>query len=163
MKSKIIGRRPFQTPGIPKLKIIWNDVYCSWSLSIKGQRIAFVKSLCLKSLNSIIITLFNPLLNGLFWVLHHMDFFGFLDFSGLFEILGLEKGGPIGPPPYEIGLKSQSTYMCRVQSCVSRLPNYWPPSPNPFLNPARVSSPRTKGTRRAVRGVGGQYFGRRET
>jgi hypothetical protein len=34
-----------------------------------------------------------------------MDFSGFLDFSGLFETLGLEKGGPVGPPPYERGLK----------------------------------------------------------
>ncbi len=35
----------------------------------------------------------------------------------------------------------QSTYICRVQSCVWRLPKYWPPP----LHPARVSFPRTKG------------------
>ncbi len=39
--------------------------------------------------------------------------------------------------------------------------------PPPPLHPERVSSPRTKGggvhTRRAVRWVGGQYFGRRQT
>ncbi len=41
-------------------------------------------------------------------------------------------------------------------------------SPHPPLHPASVSSPRTKGggytlAGRAVRGVGGQYFGRRQT
>jgi hypothetical protein len=40
-------------------------------------------------------------------------------------------------------------------------------NPHPPLHPASVSSPRTKRgggvhTRRAVRGVGGQYFGRRQ-
>jgi hypothetical protein len=39
--------------------------------------------------------------------------------------------------------------------------------PHPPLQPTSVSSPRTKGggvhTRRAVTGMGGQYFGRRET
>ncbi len=27
--------------------------------------------------------------------------------------------------------KAQSTYICRVQSSVLRLPNYWPPTPSP--------------------------------
>jgi hypothetical protein len=27
-------------------------------------------------------------------------------------------------------LKSLSTYICRVQSCISRLPKYWPPPPS---------------------------------
>ncbi len=59
--------------------------------------------------------------------------------------------------------KVQSTYVCRVQSSVWRLPKYWPP-PSPNFHPASVSSPRTLGggggihTRRAVRGVGGSIF-----
>ncbi len=54
----------------------------------------------------------------------------------------------------------QSTHICRVQSCVWRLPKYWPP-PTP-LPLASVSSPRIKGgstvhTRRAA-GGGGSIF-----
>ncbi len=52
----------------------------------------------------------------------------------------------------------------RGQSYVSRLPKYWPPTP---LSTRRdcPPSPTKAGvhTRRAERGVGGQYFGRRET
>ncbi len=33
------------------------------------------------------------------------------------------------------GLPSQSTFICRVQSCVWRLPQYWPPSPLWVLPP----------------------------
>ncbi len=50
-------------------------------------------------------------------------------------------------------------YICRVQSCVWRLPKYWPPTPP--LHPASVSSPRTKsgGYTLAGRwGVGGSIF-----
>ncbi len=63
--------------------------------------------------------------------------------------------------------ESQSTYICRVQSCVCRLPNYWPP--NPLFHPASVASPAPKagegeGYTLAGRwGGGGQYFGRRQT
>ncbi len=55
------------------------------------------------------------------------------------------------------GCKPQSTYICRVKSCVWRLPKYWPTSPSP-PSESSASSPRTKGggvhTRRAVRGWG---------
>jgi hypothetical protein len=54
-----------------------------------------------------------------------------------------------------------------------KIKNYWPPHPLstqpvcPPLHPAIVSSLRNKGggvhTRRAVRGRGGQYIGRRQT
>ncbi len=50
----------------------------------------------------------------------------------------------------------QSTYVCRVQSSVWRLPKYWPPPPP--SPPSECVLPRTKGrgghTRRAVRGWG---------
>ncbi len=61
------------------------------------------------------------------------------------------------------GVILQSTYVCRVQSSVWRLPKYWPPTPSP---PSECVLPRTKGTlhtRRAVRGWGVQYFERRQT
>ncbi len=50
----------------------------------------------------------------------------------------------------------QSTYICRVQSCVWRLPKYWPPPPSP---PSEYVLPFTKGgggvhTRQGVRGWG---------
>ncbi len=59
---------------------------------------------------------------------------------------------------------AQSTYICRVQSCVCHLPNYWPPTPSP---PSDCVLPRTKGwgvLYTLARGWGGgQYFGRRQT
>jgi hypothetical protein len=49
-------------------------------------------------------------------------------------------------------LTAQSTYICRVQSCVWRLPKYCKIlTPHPPLHPASVSSPHT---RRATRGWG---------
>jgi hypothetical protein len=57
--------------------------------------------------------------------------------------------------------RAQSTYFTvRGQSYFSRLPKYWPPIP---LSARRVC-PQRRGvhTRRAERGMGGQYFGRRE-
>ncbi len=58
--------------------------------------------------------------------------------------------------------KSESTYISRVQSCVCVFQNIDPPPP---LHPASVSSSRTKGggyTLPGGKGVGGQYFGRRQ-
>jgi hypothetical protein len=61
------------------------------------------------------------------------------------------------------GLRAQSTYITvRGQSYFSRLPKYWPPSPSPpgeCVPPAFVAGGGQ--TRRAERGMGGQYFGRR--
>ncbi len=63
------------------------------------------------------------------------------------------------------GSAPQSTYFTvRGQSYFSRLPKYWPPIP---LSTRRVCPPpqqRRRGvhTRQAERGMGGQYFGRRE-
>ncbi len=50
-------------------------------------------------------------------------------------------------------VKSQSTYICRVQSCVLRLPKYWPPPPSPPSECVLLPHQR-RGvhTRRAVRG-----------
>jgi hypothetical protein len=61
----------------------------------------------------------------------------------------------------------QSTYLYRVQSSIWRLPNYLL-TPPPPLHPASVSSPpphqRRGGTHSpGCEGVGGQYFGRRQT
>ncbi len=50
-----------------------------------------------------------------------------------------------------------------LQSCVWRLPKYWPPPPSP---PSECVSPAPKAGDTyspAVRGMGGQYFGRRQT
>jgi hypothetical protein len=58
------------------------------------------------------------------------------------------------------GLYSQSTYICRVQGCVLRLPKNLPPTPSPpsecVLPPPPPPPP--KDTHRAVRGVGGSIF-----
>ncbi len=51
---------------------------------------------------------------------------------------------------------AQSTYICRVQSSVWRLPKYWPPTPSPpsvWVLP--LHQRRGVHTRRAVRGWGG--------
>jgi hypothetical protein len=65
---------------------------------------------------------------------------------------GVEEAGwvvvdPGDPSPSTTGsrrgdtVNPQSTYICRVQSCVWRLPKYWPPpSPNP-LSTQRVCPP----------------------
>ncbi len=70
-----------------------------------------------------------------------------------------------GGQPYYTIYVPQSTYIYRVHSSVWRLSQLL--TPHPPLNPASVSSLRTKGrgvhTRRAVRGWGGQYFGRHQT
>ncbi len=50
-------------------------------------------------------------------------------------------------------LAAQSTYIRRVQSCAWRLPKYWPP--HPPIQPASVSSPRTKGGTHSPGGEGG--------
>jgi hypothetical protein len=55
--------------------------------------------------------------------------------------------------------ESQSTYMCRVQSYICVFQNIDPPPPSPLSE--CVLPPHQ--TRRAVSGVGGQYFGRRQT
>jgi hypothetical protein len=63
----------------------------------------------------------------------------------------------VAPPPPVC--TAQSTYICRVQSCVWRLPNIDPPPPSPLSE--CVLPPH-----RAVRGWGGSifwYFGRRQT
>jgi hypothetical protein len=56
-------------------------------------------------------------------------------------------------------------YICRVQSCVWRLPKYWPPPPPPSSQ--RVcppSAPKAGGYTLAGRwGGGGPVFGRRQT
>ncbi len=63
------------------------------------------------------------------------------------------------------GFRPQSTYICRVQSSVLRLPKYWPPTSSPPSECALSPHQRRGGVhiRRAVRGVGDQYFGRRQT
>jgi hypothetical protein len=61
---------------------------------------------------------------------------------------------------------SQSTYVCRVQSSVRRLPKYSPPTPVPPRECGLPPAPRGGGggTRSpGSEGVGGQYFGRRQT
>ncbi len=63
-----------------------------------------------------------------------------------------------------IGVQSQSTYICRVQSCVWRLPKYWPPTPLSTQRVCPPPAPKAGGTHsRGGKGVGGQYFGRRQT
>ncbi len=61
-------------------------------------------------------------------------------------------------------------YTVRCQSNVWRLPKYWPPSLHPPQRPASVYPPPHPAygaggghTRWVERGVGGQYFGRRQT
>jgi hypothetical protein len=79
---------------------------------------------------------------------------------------GVEEAGwvvdPGDPSPSTTGSRRgdtvhpQSTYICRVQSCVWRLPKYLPPTP---LSAQRVCPPPALvHTRRAVRGVGGSIF-----
>jgi hypothetical protein len=48
---------------------------------------------------------------------------------------------------------AQSTYICRVQSCVWRLLKYWPPTPSP--PPSECVLPRTKGGGYTLAGRGG--------
>ncbi len=53
-------------------------------------------------------------------------------------------------------LDTQSTYIRRVQSCVWRLPKYWPPTPLSNQRVCPPPAPKAEGTlhtRRAVRGV----------
>ncbi len=61
----------------------------------------------------------------------------------------------------------QSTYICRVQGCVWRLPKHWPPTPLSTQRVCPTPAPKAGGgvnIRWAVRGVGGgQYFGRLQT
>ncbi len=63
-----------------------------------------------------------------------------------------------GRPSARCWYWAQSTYICRVQSCVWRLPKYWPPTPLPPSECTYVSSPpqerRGVHNRRAVRGWG---------
>ncbi len=56
----------------------------------------------------------------------------------------------------DLGPTRRDIITVRGQSYVSRLPKYWPPYPPAFVGGGGH-------TRRAERGVGGQYFGRRET
>ncbi len=60
-------------------------------------------------------------------------------------------------------MRSQSTYICRVQSWVSRIPKYWPPHP---LSTQRVCTPprqrRGQHTRQAVRGWGSIFWKTRD-
>ncbi len=51
----------------------------------------------------------------------------------------------------------------RMQSYVSRLQKYWPSTPSPAGECVRPPTKAGVHTRRAERGVGSQYFGRRET
>ncbi len=68
---------------------------------------------------------------------------------------------PYGPSPHSQHtlLYAQSTYICRVQSSVWRLPKYWPPTP---LSTQRVSphpAPKARGYTLAGRwGGGGSIF-----
>ncbi len=69
-------------------------------------------------------------------------------------------------PEQERRARPQSTYICRVQSSVWRLPKYWPPTPSPTSECVLLPPHQKRGvhTHRAVRGWGGgQYFGRRQT
>jgi hypothetical protein len=55
---------------------------------------------------------------------------------------------------YKRDLKPQSTYKCRVQSCVWRLSKYWPPTPLSTQRECPTPAPKAGvHTRRAVRGV----------
>jgi hypothetical protein len=66
----------------------------------------------------------------------------------------------------QLVLYNQSTYFTiRGQSYFSRLPQYCPPPPSPSPPGECVPSAFVvagRQTRRAERGMGGQYFGRRE-
>ena len=44
---------------------------------------------------------------------------------------GLSFLGPMAVPTHSDWSTPQITYICRVQSSVYRLPNYWPPTPSP--------------------------------
>jgi len=53
----------------------------------------------------------------------------------------------------------QSTYICRVQSCVWLLPKYWPPTPSPPSECVLPPNPKTGGHTLAGRwGGGGSIF-----
>ena len=75
----------------------------------------------------------------------------------------LDSSHHTGGPPLLLQVRfshlplTQSTYVCRVQSSVWRLPKYWPP-PHP-LSTQRVCPPPVPGGE----GVGGQYFERCQT
>ncbi len=71
---------------------------------------------------------------------------------------------PVSDLPYAFyGLYAQSTYILRVQSCVWRLPKYWPFTP---FSPYRVCpppAPKAGGTHSpGGEGDGGSIFGRRQ-
>ncbi len=56
-------------------------------------------------------------------------------------------------------LRPQSTYICRVQSCVSRLPKYWPPTPLSTQRVCPLPAPKAGGTHSpGVEGGGGSVF-----
>ncbi len=58
----------------------------------------------------------------------------------------------------------QTTYICRVQSCIWRLPKYWTPTPSPPSECVLPQHQRCRGVHtRGGEGVGKQYFGRRQT
>jgi hypothetical protein len=81
---------------------------------------------------------------------------GFMEQSQVLEVMEMQAEMIRSPTKY---LHVQSTEQCLASS---KLLTSHPP-----LHPASVSFLRTKGgevqTRRAVGGVGGQYFGRRQT
>jgi hypothetical protein len=106
-------------------------------------QITFFITLIWKRLQRSSETLFLPETNK-------MNFLKFIYGSKSCELAGLVQDG----------WDPQSTYICRVQSSVWRLPKYWPPTPSP---PSECVLPphqrRGVPTRRAVRGwEGGQYL-----
>ncbi len=61
-------------------------------------------------------------------------------------------------------LQAQSTYICKVKSCVWRLPKYRPPPPSPSSECVLPMHKRRGDTHSpGGEGVRGQYFGRRQT
>ncbi len=56
-------------------------------------------------------------------------------------------------------IEPQSTYICRVQSCVSRLPKYWPPTPFSTQRVCPPPAPKAGGTHSpGGEGGGGSIF-----
>jgi hypothetical protein len=104
---------------------------------------------------------------SIFWKTREIGLPSYNDLSTEWTIAPLTfslYGSPPSPcPKVDVQVQRREIITVRGQSHFSRLPKYWPPIP---LSARRVCTPAFVAgggqTRRAERGMGCQYFGRRE-